>query len=173
MVAPFRQFLFHLPDTPLCLANQTTPPANLRPLPVVSVPSQPDNSTEVSEMSFRKCSPAHAVTSSSQGITPSPPLGPLVSFVPATVGRPMTRDEAERDWFAGLLWRAFPEATSENHLSELAADTLTADRRPVTARTVRNWLRRENTPHYRYVLWVLALAGAERVFDILDPETLP
>lgn len=79
-------------------------------------------------------------------------------------------EEAERAWFAGLLWRAFPDARSENELAELAADVLTSDSRPVTSRTVRNWLRRENAPHFRYVLKVIALVGAETVFQIIDPE---
>ncbi|UXU73677.1 MULTISPECIES: hypothetical protein [unclassified Paracoccus (in: a-proteobacteria)] len=79
-------------------------------------------------------------------------------------------EEAERAWFAGLLWRAFPDARSENELAELAADVLTSDSRPVTPRTVRNWLRRENAPHFRYVLKVIALVGAESVFQVIDPE---
>ncbi|WP_191569327.1 hypothetical protein [Paracoccus yeei] len=79
-------------------------------------------------------------------------------------------EEAERAWFASLLWRSFPEARSENELAELAADVLTSDSRPVTARTVRNWLRRENAPHFRYVLKVIALVGAEAVFQVIDPE---
>lgn len=82
----------------------------------------------------------------------------------------ITPEEAERAWFAGLLWRAFPEARSENELAELAAEVLTSDRRPVTARTVRNWLRCENSPHFRYVLRVIALVGAEAVFQVIDPE---
>jgi len=82
----------------------------------------------------------------------------------------LSPEEAERAWFAGLLWRAFPEARSENDLAELAAEVLTSDKRPVTARTVRNWLRRENAPHFRYVLRVIALVGAEAVFQVIDPE---
>lgn len=79
-------------------------------------------------------------------------------------------EDAEREWFASLLWRAFPEARSENELAELAAEVLTSDRRPVTPRTVRNWLRCENSPHFRYVLRVIALVGAEAVFQVIDPE---
>ncbi|AGT09977.1 hypothetical protein JCM7686_2937 [Paracoccus aminophilus JCM 7686] len=84
--------------------------------------------------------------------------------------RKCSGEEAERAWFASLLWRAFPEAQSENDLAERAAEVLTSDRRPVTSRTVRNWLRRENAPHFRYVLKVVALVGAEAVFQIIDPE---
>ncbi|MEC9432141.1 MAG: hypothetical protein VYD87_04460 [Pseudomonadota bacterium] len=79
-------------------------------------------------------------------------------------------EDSERAWFAGLLWRAFPEAGSENELAELAAEVLSQDGRPVHARTVRNWLRCENAPHFRYVLRVIAMAGAETVFAVLDPE---
>lgn len=52
----------------------------------------------------------------------------------------------------------------------MAAEVLTRDARPVTSRSVRNWLRCNNTPHYRYVLGVIALAGSEAVFEMLDPE---
>jgi len=82
----------------------------------------------------------------------------------------LSPEEAERAWFAGLLWKAFPEARSENDLADMAAEVLTTDCRPVTSRAVRNWLRQENTPHFRYVLRVIALAGTESVFQILDPE---
>lgn len=82
----------------------------------------------------------------------------------------MAPEDVERAWFAGLLWRAFPEAKSENDLADTAAEVLSRDGRSVTARTVRNWLRRENTPHFRYVLAVIAMAGAETVFAALDPE---
>lgn len=82
----------------------------------------------------------------------------------------LTAEAAERAWFAGLLWRAFPEASTENELSQIVASVLTSDRRPVEARTVRNWLRQENAPHFRYVLAVIALVGAEAVFQMIDPE---
>ena len=82
-------------------------------------------------------------------------------------------EDTERAWFAGLLWRAFPEARSENELAEMAAQVLTTGNRPVTPRAVRNWLRRENTPHFRYVLAVLNLAGTEAVFQFMAPEKNP
>lgn len=82
-------------------------------------------------------------------------------------------EDTERAWFAGLLWRAFPDAKSENELAELAAQVLTTGNRPVTPRAVRNWLRRENTPHFRYVLAVLNLAGTEAVFQFMAPEKNP
>ena len=85
----------------------------------------------------------------------------------------LTPEDTERAWFAGLLWRAFPDAKSENELAELAAQVLTTGNRPVTPRAVRNWLRRENTPHFRYVLAVLNLAGTEAVFQFMAPEKNP
>lgn len=77
-------------------------------------------------------------------------------------------EDQERDWFANLLWQAFPEARSEHELAALAAEVLTTQGREIHPRTVRNWLRRENTPHFRYVILVLTLAGSERVFDLFD-----
>lgn len=82
----------------------------------------------------------------------------------------MTPEEAERRWFADLLWKAFPEARSENELSELVAEVLTTEKRPIHPKTVRNWLRCDNSPHFRYVMRVLALAGAESLFDFFDNE---
>ncbi|MBL3580793.1 hypothetical protein, partial [Rhodovulum visakhapatnamense] len=67
---------------------------------------------------------------------------------------------------ASLLWRSFPEATSEAELADLVAEALNTAQRPVNPRTVRNWLRSENAPGLHYVLAVLALAGAETVFEL-------
>lgn len=80
------------------------------------------------------------------------------------------REENERRWFAGLLWRAFPEAISQEELAELVADVLTTDKRPVHPKTVRNWLNLDHAPHFRYVIRVIAMAGAESLFDIIDAE---
>lgn len=87
--------------------------------------------------------------------------------------RGISSADAERAWFAGLLRRAFPDATSENELAELVAEVLTSDCRPVTSRTVRNWIRQENTPHFRYVLAVIGLAGSETFFQFIDREHQP
>ncbi|WP_273687332.1 hypothetical protein [Ketogulonicigenium vulgare] len=84
--------------------------------------------------------------------------------------QPKNGEDAERARFARLLWRAFPDAKSENELAELAAMVLTSESRPVDKRTVRNWLRCENAPHFRYVIKVIALVGAEAVFQMIDPE---
>lgn len=84
----------------------------------------------------------------------------------------MTQIEAEREWIVRMLWKAFPDAVSENDLAEMVAEHLATERRPICARTVRFWLRQETTPHFRYILRILALAGAEAAMDaIFGPET--
>ena len=88
----------------------------------------------------------------------------------ARVGVRLGDEAAERAWFARMLWRAFPEADSENALAHIAAGVLSREGRPVTPRAVRNWLRAENTPHFRYVLAVMALVGAEAVFARISGE---
>ncbi|KFI34257.1 hypothetical protein CG51_05270 [Haematobacter missouriensis] len=82
-------------------------------------------------------------------------------------------EEAELERFAKLLRQAFPGTTSDNDLAETAAAVLSTRRRTVNPKTVRNWLRGDNTPHFRHVIRVLALAGTEAVFGFLDPEDLP
>ena len=83
------------------------------------------------------------------------------------VRRHLTTDEAEREWIARMLWKAFPEARSENDLAELVSNHFTRRGRDVTKRTVRYWLSRETTPHWRYVVELMALAGAERAFELI------
>ncbi|WP_242685186.1 MULTISPECIES: hypothetical protein [Haematobacter] len=79
-------------------------------------------------------------------------------------------EEAELQRFARLLRKAFPGAASDHELSETAAAVLSTRRRNVHPKTVRNWLNGDNTPHFRHVMRVLAIAGAEGVFGLLDPE---
>lgn len=80
-----------------------------------------------------------------------------------------TSEEAERMWFRDLLWAAFPHCHSENELAETAAAVLSRKNRPVTTRAVRNWLRCDNTPHFRYVLTVMGIAAAEKVAKAVSP----
>lgn len=80
--------------------------------------------------------------------------------------RDLTPEEAERVWFSRLLWRAFPEADSENQLCDLVALHLSTEKRRINPRTVRNWVRCENSPHFRYVLPIITLAGAECLFAL-------
>ncbi|PHS21768.1 MAG: hypothetical protein COA84_15220 [Robiginitomaculum sp.] len=79
-------------------------------------------------------------------------------------------EQKELKWFAGLLWKSFPEANSAEELSDLVAEVLTTDKRPVNPKTVRNWLALDHTPHFRYVFKVIAMAGAESLFEIIDAE---
>ena len=81
----------------------------------------------------------------------------------------MTSEQAERQWFADLLWQAFPMCQSEAELCERAAAVLSRKGRSVTPRAVRNWCRRENTPHFRYVLTVYALAQTEKIARAVSP----
>jgi hypothetical protein len=80
----------------------------------------------------------------------------------------MAEPEA-RAWFVSLLWRAFPEARNEAHLEVLVAEALTSQNTHICQRTVRNWIRQDNTPHFRYLVTLLALAGVESVFQLFDP----
>jgi hypothetical protein len=71
-------------------------------------------------------------------------------------------NSAPRKWFSAMLWRAFP-ARSEAELSEVAARALGC-----SARQVKNWLRCENDASLSYVVQVLAIAGAEVVFQKME-----
>lgn len=76
-----------------------------------------------------------------------------------------TDPRASRRWFRDLLWRAFP-ARSERELAEKAAPVL-----GVSHRQVINWLREEHDPKLRYIMAVLALAGAEIVFTRIEGQS--
>lgn len=110
----------------------------------IQIRSRGQDRSATLEKSFRKCSPAGG---------------------PRVVSR---AEEAELEFFARLLWRAFPDATSEEQVAVMAAEVLTTEARPINPRTVRNWLRGLNSPHWRYVPPVLAMAGAEAVFDLVE-----
>lgn len=69
---------------------------------------------------------------------------------------------ASRRWFAAMLWRAFP-SPSEGDLALKAARVL-----DVSPRQVRNWLRCEHDASLRYVTAVMAIAGAEVVFGLVE-----
>lgn len=74
-------------------------------------------------------------------------------------GNAVDHAAASRRWFAAMLWRAFP-SHSEHDLALKAARVL-----DVSPRQVRNWLRCEHDASLRYVMAVMAIAGAEVVFD--------
>ena len=81
-------------------------------------------------------------------------------------------EDFERQWFVDALIRAFPmpKYTTENERADHIAEQLTAMGRPVNARTVRNWLRGENTPAFRYLVPVLGLVGVEGVLSLVYGE---
>lgn len=65
------------------------------------------------------------------------------------------------------LWRAFPEAQSENHLSKLAAEALFREGEEITDRGVRKWLSGETLPRAKNMAALALLIGAEKAMDIL------
>jgi hypothetical protein len=67
-----------------------------------------------------------------------------------------------REWFANLLWVAFP-AHSEAELCKKASAALGA-----SSRQARNWLRCENDAPVSVVTKVLMVAGAEVVFKKIE-----
>lgn len=71
---------------------------------------------------------------------------------------------AARRWFRNLLWRAFP-SPSERDLANKAARVLN-----VSPRQVINWLREDHDASLRYVLAVMAIAGAEVVFARIEGD---
>ncbi|WCR05280.1 hypothetical protein JHX88_12000 [Paracoccus saliphilus] len=70
--------------------------------------------------------------------------------------------ENPRKWFRNMLWRAFP-SPSEHDLTVKAAGVL-----DVSQRQVKNWLREEHDASLRYVMAVIAIAGAEVVFGRIE-----
>jgi hypothetical protein len=95
-------------------------------------------------------------------------IAPTVRAAARSRVQTMAEPEA-RAWFVSLLWRAFPEARNEAHLEVLVAQALTSENSHICQRTVRNWIRQDNTPHFRYLIQLLALAGVESVFQLFDP----
>ena len=90
------------------------------------------------------------------------PFSQGVSFMAKLLANSVDHRSASRRWFAALLWRAFP-APSEHDLSLKAARVL-----DVSPRQVRNWLRCDHDAGLSYVLAVMAIAGAEVVFDRIE-----
>jgi len=77
----------------------------------------------------------------------------------ATVAKSVARER-----FAELLWRAFP-SQSERDLARKAAKVLA-----VSERQVANWLRCENDASVSVVFAVIAIAGAELVFEKMGAQ---
>lgn len=74
-------------------------------------------------------------------------------------------EEISRELFARLLWSLFPKARSENELAELVAEMLGGANLPIHSKTVRNWLRCDNAPAFRYIMFVISVTGPEALFD--------
>ena len=66
------------------------------------------------------------------------------------------------------LWRAFPEARSENELSILVAQHMPRRRgRPFSDRGVRKWFAGDAFPQGRNLIAIAALLAAEAAMDLL------
>ena len=118
---------------------------------------------------LRPVLPASPAASRNSRPSPGDPamIAPAQSFRKLRPGD-LTPQEAQRAWFAGLLWQAFP-GRSATAVSQDAAAELTRLGVPASERQVRNWLRCEHDPSFVVVTAVLAIVGAERILDVL-PE---
>lgn len=70
--------------------------------------------------------------------------------------------DKRRRWFADLLWRTFPGA-SMREKAQRAAPVL-----DLSPRQIENLMKMEHDAKLPTVLAVLTLAGAERIFDIIE-----
>lgn len=70
--------------------------------------------------------------------------------------------EKRRRWFADLLWRTFPGA-SMREKAQRAAPVL-----DLSPRQIENLMKMEHDAKLPTVLAVLALAGAECIFEIIE-----
>ena len=73
-------------------------------------------------------------------------------------------EERRRRWFSDLLWRAFP-GSSVAAKARAAAPAL-----GMSERQVRALMMGEHDAKLGTVLAVLAIAGAESILEIMDPE---
>ena len=73
----------------------------------------------------------------------------------ARMARPVP--DAEMETFVRGLWKAFPTARSENDLADKVAREMAKAGLQVHERTVRNWLRKNNTPHFRFVVRAMSM----------------
>ena len=84
--------------------------------------------------------------------------------------RTFETEEIEREKFSRLLWKLFPSARSENYLADCVAELLCSAGLPTHPRTVRNWLRCENAPAFRYVMFVISVTGPEALVDFDEED---
>lgn len=82
----------------------------------------------------------------------------------------LTPREAQRAWFASLLYRAFPGET-DSEVAKLASAELTRLGARASVRQVHYWLKLEHDPSFHTVNTVLALVGPDRIHDVVrGPE---
>ena len=84
----------------------------------------------------------------------------------AAGGGDLAPADAQRAWFADMLWRAFPAETMTG-VSKIAAEELTAMGFPASERQVRTWLRCEESARFELAMAVLSRVGPEQVFTIV------
>lgn len=77
----------------------------------------------------------------------------------------LTATEMQKRRVAEALWRAFPSATSEHQLAEMAAPHFRkANGRPIAPRTIRYWLRGDTLPDHMHTMVLVNLVGAGTIF---------
>ena len=72
----------------------------------------------------------------------------------------LTEDQALRRMVRKALWHCYPGAASNEHLAELARfEFLNKSGRPVSRRTIINWLDGDVTPSGVHMMKLLAMTG--------------
>lgn len=82
----------------------------------------------------------------------------------------LTATEAQSRRVVAALWKAFPSATSEAALAEMAAPHFRkANGRPIAPRTIRYWLRGDTLPDHMHTMVLVQMVGSEVIFGGADP----
>lgn len=77
----------------------------------------------------------------------------------------LTEGEEASRRVAVALWKAFPEATSENNLAEIASEYFRkSDGSPVSPRTIKYWLRGDTHPSFLHTMALVRMVGASVIF---------
>lgn len=83
----------------------------------------------------------------------------------------LTDSEVQSRRVIEALWRAFPEATSDNDLADRASPYFRNKRgEPVEPRTIRYWLRGETLPGYLHTITLIGMVGVG-FFNLPDRGT--
>lgn len=81
----------------------------------------------------------------------------------------LTKEQVEKRRVQAALWRAFPEANSENELCLMAVGYFFDENgRPVSKRTVKYWLRGETLPNCIHYRTLIGMVGVEFFFPSTD-----